>query len=75
MTADDLAQVLRQAREEARLTRGDLARTVRVSEGTILRWEQGTCLSSVEDYLSALEACGLRITRTQATYQICYPKR
>ena len=61
MTPTDLAELLRNARREARLTQEHVALFIGVHSDRIGTWERGESLKNVSSYLSALEACGLEV--------------
>ena len=63
MTAQDLAELIRNAREAAGLSQRDLTGLLgrTRSDGFIGRWEKGRSLKTKALFFTALEACGYEL--------------
>lgn len=61
ITAGDLAERLRIARREAGLTQGQAVIVSGLSRPLIQQWEYGRGLERIADFLTLLEALGVRV--------------
>lgn len=57
-------RVIRQARRDAALTQGELARRLRTTQPAVSRWEQGHDEPRIARLGAILAACGVRATLT-----------
>ena len=66
-----LGDLIREARERARLTQADVARSARTSQPAIARYEAGQAQPRLETARRCVEACGfeLRIELERTSFQ------